>query len=131
MDVFDELDQTDIFLFPSKHEGYGMALVEAQYAKVHSFVSNFIPDEAIINKELVVPPKISKSESLSVLKIVKAEEIGNSYVIGKFWKYSPFTDRWYNVIILRSQFPILRQSRVQHTIIKLISKRSNAKAFNR
>ncbi len=37
---FDELARTDVFLFPSKHEGYGMALVEAQYSNVKCIVSH-------------------------------------------------------------------------------------------
>ena len=72
VDVFEELNQTDLFLFPSKHEGYGMALVEAQYANVYSFASNFIPNEAIINKELVKKLPIGLEDAR-----VWAKEIGS------------------------------------------------------
>ncbi|MGA3190822.1 MAG: glycosyltransferase [Bryobacteraceae bacterium] len=43
----------DSFLFPSLHEGLGLALVEAQAAGLSCFVSSVIPPEAIVVPALV------------------------------------------------------------------------------
>lgn len=46
----------DIFLFPSKWEGLGMVAVEAQYADLPCIVSNTIPKEVQISKNLEFAP---------------------------------------------------------------------------
>lgn len=40
------LQESDFMLFPSKYEGLGIALIEAQLAGVPAFISNTIPKEA-------------------------------------------------------------------------------------
>jgi len=43
----------DFFLFPSRWEGLGLALIEAQAAGLRSFVSTAVPEEAIVVPSLV------------------------------------------------------------------------------
>ena len=50
----------DIFALPSIHEGFGMALVEAQIAGLNAVVSNVITEEAIVLKEKVKKLDISE-----------------------------------------------------------------------
>lgn len=51
----------DIFLFTSKHEGLGLALVEAQAAGVFCIYSDVVPPEAIINQRIVRPMSLDSS----------------------------------------------------------------------
>ena len=44
----------DAFVFPSKYEGLGIAAVEAQASGTQTFVSEFVPDDAIISSSTVV-----------------------------------------------------------------------------
>ena len=50
-DVPSMLMAMDVFVFPSKYEGFGIVLVEAQCTGVPCVISNVIPRESIINKE--------------------------------------------------------------------------------
>ena len=43
----------DIFVFPSKHEGLGIVLLEAQISGVNCITSDVIPKEAIISKDVM------------------------------------------------------------------------------
>lgn len=52
-DVDDLLQAMDIFLFPSLYEGLGVAFIEAQASGIRCFVSEGIPEEAILVKENV------------------------------------------------------------------------------
>jgi len=47
------LGAMDFFIFPSRHEGLGLALVEAQAAGLRCFVSATVPPEAIVVPSLV------------------------------------------------------------------------------
>jgi glycosyltransferase involved in cell wall biosynthesis len=47
-DIHQLLQMMDIFIFPSRYEGLGIALIEAQAAGLQCFVSDVIPREAII-----------------------------------------------------------------------------------
>lgn len=51
----------DAFLFPSKSEGLGLVLVEAQAAGLPIVCSNVIPDEATVNTDLIHKIPLSKS----------------------------------------------------------------------
>lgn len=42
-------DALDLFVFPSRFEGLGIALIEAQYSGLFCFVSNTVPREACIS----------------------------------------------------------------------------------
>ena len=48
--VSDFLMAMDIFIFPSIHEGLGIALIEAQAAGLPCIISDTIPKEAVISK---------------------------------------------------------------------------------
>ena len=48
-DIPDLLNAMDIFVFPSLHEGLGISLIEAQKMKLPCFVSEIIPQAAIIS----------------------------------------------------------------------------------
>ncbi|MER2295052.1 MAG: glycosyltransferase family 1 protein [Desemzia incerta] len=50
--VEDFLMAMDIFIFPSKHEGLGIALIEAQVSGLSCIISDTIPHEAVINKNV-------------------------------------------------------------------------------
>lgn len=45
-DIYNEMSEADLFLFPSKYEGLGIVLIEAQATGLHCMVSNAIPKEA-------------------------------------------------------------------------------------
>ena len=51
----------DVFIMPSKYEGLGIALIEAQVSGLSCFVSDVIPDEAIISDFVY---KISLEQSI-------------------------------------------------------------------
>ena len=87
-DVPDLMNLFDIFIFPSKHEGLGIVGVEAQAAGLPSFVSEAIPDEAILTDhcwklslnenaqewELFIKRKMMRFERIdSSEEIIKAE----------------------------------------------------------
>lgn len=59
-DVPDIFQGMDLFLFPSLFEGLGIVVVEAQAAGLNCIVSDQIPDEAIITKQV---DKVSLSKS--------------------------------------------------------------------
>ena len=50
-DVSSMLMAMDVFVFPSKYEGFGIVLVEAQCTGLPCIISDVIPRESIINKE--------------------------------------------------------------------------------
>lgn len=69
----------DIFLFPSKWEGLGMAAVEAQYANLPCIVSEFVPKDVIIFKNIIsflpLDPKkwVFKIRNTKLLKKIERE----------------------------------------------------------
>lgn len=52
-DVNELLKGMDLFMFPSKYEGLGLALIEAQASGLHCLPSNEVPREAAICQKLV------------------------------------------------------------------------------
>ena len=46
-------DAMDLFLFPSKFEGLGIVLLEAQIKGLHCVASDVIPKEVTINKKMI------------------------------------------------------------------------------
>ncbi|GHU74562.1 hypothetical protein AGMMS49992_16360 [Clostridia bacterium] len=54
-DVHRILSAFDVFVFPSKYEGFGIALLEAQAAGLPCVVSDAIVKEAIITEVSVLP----------------------------------------------------------------------------
>lgn len=53
----------DVFCFPSLYEGFGVALLEAQAAGLHSVISNTIPDTAIAIPHLVTTCSLSATNN--------------------------------------------------------------------
>lgn len=53
-DINDLINAMDIFIFPSLYEGLGIVLIEAQTNGLMSFVSDMIPNEAIITNNTKV-----------------------------------------------------------------------------
>ena len=51
--VYDYLQAMDIFVFPSLYEGLGISLIEAQASGLKCIVSDRIPDEAIVTKNVI------------------------------------------------------------------------------
>ena len=50
----------DVFILPSKYEGLGMALVEAQFNGLTCIVSNTVPEEAKISEKVFFLPLVPK-----------------------------------------------------------------------
>lgn len=53
----------DAFVFPSLYEGLGLGLIEAQAAGLPSIVSDVVPDEATVCKDLVQQMSLNKPAS--------------------------------------------------------------------
>ena len=51
-DVYNLYSLFDVFYFPSWYEGLGVVAIESQAAKLPILMSNFVPDEAIIDSSL-------------------------------------------------------------------------------
>lgn len=54
-DIPELLMAYDCFLFPSRWEGFGIALIEAQYMSNICFISDAIPPESNIGKSVTIP----------------------------------------------------------------------------
>ena len=66
----------DVFLFPSKFEGLGMALIEAQTNGLKCIVSEFIPKEAIItNNVRVISLKHEQKWIKEIIEIDKSRNV--------------------------------------------------------
>ena len=69
-DIPNLLNAMNVFIFPSKSEGLGIALIEAQEAKLPCFISNAIPDNAIISN-LVLKMKLNINPDIWAKKILE------------------------------------------------------------
>jgi glycosyltransferase involved in cell wall biosynthesis len=67
--IFDWYSVFDLFLFPSKHEGFGMALIEAQISGLHCISTLNVPHEVVISNSIIF--KDINNESLWVDEILK------------------------------------------------------------
>lgn len=47
-DIANLMRQMDVFLFPSKHEGLGIVVIEAQASGLPCYISSGIPEEAVV-----------------------------------------------------------------------------------
>ena len=75
-DIPDLLNAMDIFVFPSIHEGLGISLIEAQKMKLPCFVSEIIPDAAIISNLVTkLPLNNSKKWITSILNFKPIDTI--------------------------------------------------------
>ncbi len=52
-DIPQFLSAMDVFVFPSKWEGFGLAILEAQANGLPCLVSNFVSDDVNITKDLI------------------------------------------------------------------------------
>lgn len=68
-DIPDLLNAMDIFIFPSIYEGLGIALIEAQKMKLPCFISEGVPDGAIISN-LVTKLSLDLPEHIWASKII-------------------------------------------------------------
>lgn len=50
--IYDYLNAMDVFIFPSRFEGLGIALVEAQASGLPCVISNVIPQEAVLSRRV-------------------------------------------------------------------------------
>ena len=66
-DVHEILQAFDIFLFPSKNEGLGIAAIEAQSADLITVISPAIPKEAIITQKVKQVPSFDPNEWAKVM----------------------------------------------------------------
>jgi len=73
-DVPSLLSAMDGFLFPSRFEGLGLALIEAQAAGLHCLVSDCVPEEADVVPELVqrLPLKAGVAAWADELRVLAA-----------------------------------------------------------
>ena len=87
-DIPQLLKSMDVFVFPSKFEGLGIVLIEAQVAGLRCIVSDAVPKEAF-KTELVIPVSLGESPekwaeiTLDVSVIGKANGNLNEYDMNK------------------------------------------------
>lgn len=75
-DVADILPWMDYMLFPSKREGLGLAVIEAQACGVTCFVSDAVPAEADIGLSVVLP--LARGEGYWAERICERLEAGSN-----------------------------------------------------
>ena len=69
-DIYNIMQAMDVFLFPSQYEGLGMSLIEAQASGLKCVVSDKIPIEGIISKNVDII-SLEKDEVYWARKILK------------------------------------------------------------
>ncbi|HET9183685.1 MAG TPA: glycosyltransferase family 1 protein [Candidatus Angelobacter sp.] len=96
-DIPDLLQAMDVFVFPSLYEGLGLAVIEAQAAGLHCFVSTRIPPEADARANLLTrlsldePAKVwadrinsgRRTTALQPLKILSTQD--SSELLARFY----------------------------------------------
>ena len=76
-DVYELLKGMDLFIFPSKFEGLGLAMIEAQASGIHCIPSDKVPKGAAICHELIHYCELSSSASQwseSILKVIESSQ---------------------------------------------------------
>ncbi|MFA0331614.1 glycosyltransferase [Vibrio cyclitrophicus] len=63
-------NDVDLFLFPSKFEGLGLSLIEAQYYGLPCIISSSIPKEAVFGNCYIVNVESEDAES-KIVKVIK------------------------------------------------------------
>lgn len=69
--ISQEMNNADLFLFPSNYEGLGIVLIEAQATGLHCLVSKAVPSEADLGNLEFVEELDAKMWSESICNIVK------------------------------------------------------------
>ena len=77
-DIPQLLKSMDVFVFPSKFEGLGIALIEAQVAGLRCIISDTVPKEAF-KTELAVPVSLGESPERWAEIILNDSVIGKAY----------------------------------------------------
>lgn len=77
-DIPDVLRAMDVFLFPSLHEGLGIALVEAQTAGLECIASTGVPEEAVLSERAMRMP-IDSAEEWANRALVAYERSRNQH----------------------------------------------------
>ena len=72
-DVADILQAMDVFVFPSKHEGFGISVLEAQTADLPVIVSNNVPHEIAVTERIEFVPLSDGAQIWAHKAIAKAE----------------------------------------------------------
>ena len=75
-DVPELLQAMDIFLFPSLHEGFSVAFVEAQATGIKSVISSGVPLESVLikeNAEIISLKQTPKPVSYTHLDVYKRQ----------------------------------------------------------
>lgn len=68
----------DVFILPSKYEGLGMVLIEAQFNGLFCIASNAVPKEVAISKEIVFLPLDLKLWSRELSGLLPRQNVTNS-----------------------------------------------------
>lgn len=80
-DIPELLCASDIFVFPSKFEGLGMAIIEAQASGLTCIGSNKLPREAIVMDDVLILDSESGAEkwakAINEGSVLRKEDIGN------------------------------------------------------
>ena len=78
-DIGDILNAMDIFIFPSKYEGLGISLIEAECSGLPVVVSSSIPEEAKISNNYIKMSTFNINEWVNVIKGIKINKRENAY----------------------------------------------------
>ena len=73
-DIYKYYNAFDIFILPSKYEGLGMVLIEAQYNGIQCLASNTVPREVIISNKIEF---IDLNENVWVNKIKSYKKLNH------------------------------------------------------
>ena len=69
-DIYDLMQAMDVFLFPSRYEGLGIVLIEAQASGLRCVISDKIPNDGIISSNVDVI-SLEKNEIYWAKKIIQ------------------------------------------------------------
>ena len=78
-DIEDILNAMDIFIFPSKYEGLGISLIEAECSGLPVVVSSIIPEEANISNSFIRMSNYNVNDWVNVIKGIKLNKRENAY----------------------------------------------------
>lgn len=80
-DVMAYLSAFDCFVFPSIYEGLGLALLEAQFNGLPCVISNGVPDEAIISRNVIRESLESPNKWVDAILRLSSLSRGNASII--------------------------------------------------
>lgn len=77
--IGDILSAMDIFIFPSKYEGLGISVIEAETSGLPVVVSKCIPEEAKISNQFIRINSFNFSDWVNVIRGIKIRSRDNAY----------------------------------------------------